>query len=57
MRIIELGGREVRIKGSPMSPYFYKKAFGQSLSGDLAAMGGIEEDPSKLDDINLLQMI
>lgn len=57
MRIIELGGREVRIKGSPMTPYFYKKAFGQSLSGDLAAMVGIEEDPSKLDDINLLQMI
>lgn len=57
MRIIELGGREVRIKGSPMTPYFYKKAFGQSLSGDLMAMEGVEEDRSKFDDVNILQMI
>ena len=57
MKIIELGGREIKIMGSPMTPYFYKKEFGQSFSGDLMAMQEMNKDQSKFDDINLLQMI
>lgn len=57
MKIIELGGREIKIMGSPMTPFYYKQAFNQSFSGDLADMGEMSDDPSKFDDINLLQMI
>lgn len=57
MKTINLGGREITIKGSPLTLLFYKQEFGQSFSGDLAAMQEIENDISKLDDVNLLQMI
>lgn len=57
MKVIELGGRKIKILGAPMTPYYYKKAFNQSFSGDLAALTEMENDLSKLDDINLLQMI
>lgn len=57
LKIIELGGREIKITGSPMTPYFYKREFGQSFSGDLIAMQEMNKDKSKFDDINLLQMI
>lgn len=40
-----------------MTPFYYKKAFKQSLSGDLTAMAELENDLSKFDDINILQMI
>ena len=40
-----------------MTPFFYKRAFKQSLSGDLMEMEGFEEDKTKFDDINILQMI
>lgn len=57
MRIINLGGREIKITGSPMTPFYYKKAFKQSFSGDLAALAEMGEDLSRFDDINMLQMI
>lgn len=57
MTVIELGGREIKLTGSPMTPYFYKKEFGQSFSGDLAAMSAMETDLTKFDDVALLQMI
>lgn len=57
MREIKLGNRKIIIHGSPITPYHYKKAFNQSFSGDLAAMSLMGNDYSKLDDINLLQMI
>lgn len=57
MRKITLGGREITIVGSPMTPFFYKKEFRQSLSGDVMAMAGVDNDYSLIDDVNLLQMI
>lgn len=57
MKTIKLGNREITIVGSPLTPYFYKKAFNQSFSGDLLAMQSISTDQSKLDDINMLQMV
>lgn len=57
MKTIKLGNREITMVGSPMTPYFYKKAFNQSFSGDILAMGDLKDDKSKFDDINLLQMI
>lgn len=57
MKTIKLGNREITMVGSPMTPYFYKKAFNQSFSGDILAMEVLKDDKSKFDDINLLQMI
>lgn len=57
MKKIELGGREITLVGSPMTPFFYKRAFNQSLSGDLMKMQDLSEDKSLFDDINILQMI
>lgn len=57
MRTIKLGSRDVKLVGSPMTPFFYKQAFGQSMTGDLMAMSDIDKDGSKFDDINILQMV
>lgn len=57
MKTIQLGNKEITMVGSPMTPYFYKKIFNQSFSGDLLELTGMESDPSKFDDINILQMI
>lgn len=57
MKTIKLGNREITIVGSPMTPYFYKKEFNQSFSGDLLKMQELQFDQSSLDDINLLQMV
>lgn len=57
MKTITLGNKEITMVGSPMTPYFYKKIFNQSLSGDLIALQEMETDPSKFDDVNILQMI
>lgn len=57
MKTIKLGNKEITIVGSPMTPYFYKKSFNQSFSGDLMNLQGFEEDNSKFDDVNILQMI
>lgn len=57
MRKIKLGGREIKMIGSPITPLFYKREFNQSLSGDLMVLQTIEQNPAIFDDINLLQMI
>ncbi len=57
MKQITLGNREITLVGSPMTPFYYKRAFKQSLTGDFLAMQGMEKDQSKFDDINILQMI
>ena len=57
MREIKIGKRNIKIQGSPITPYHYKQAFHQSFSGDLALISMMENDYSKLDDINLLQMV
>lgn len=57
MRIINLGGRDITIKATPLTPFYYKKAFNQSFSGDLIKLSNMGNDPSQFDDINLLQMV
>lgn len=57
MRIIKLADKEVKIMGTPMTAYLYKKEFAQTLSGDLIAMRNLEDDPNYFDDVNILQMI
>lgn len=57
MRTIKLGSRDVKLVGSPMTPFFYKQAFKQSMTGDLMAMDNVDKDGSKFDDINILQMV
>lgn len=57
MKVIKIDGKDVNIMGTPMTAYYYKKEFGQSLSGDLMALEALEKDQSVFDDINFLQMI
>lgn len=57
MRTIKLGGKEVKIKGSPMTPFFYKSEFKQSLSGDLMSMKEMDANLAAFDDVNMIQMI
>lgn len=57
MRNIELGNREIKIHASPLTPYIYKKNFNQTFSSDLIELSQIQDDMTKLDDVNVLQMI
>jgi hypothetical protein len=56
MKTMKIGNREMNIEGSALTPFFYKKEFKQSMSGDLVKMQDIGDDLSKLDDVNILQM-
>ncbi len=57
MRTINVGGTEIKINGTPLTPLYYKREFGQSFSGDLMSLRKAADDVSMFDDINLLQMI
>lgn len=57
MRTIKLGGREIQITGSPLTPLYYKREFGTPLSGDLIKVQVESGDVTKFDDITILQMI
>lgn len=57
MRTIKLGGREIQITGSPLTPLYYKREFGSTLSGDLIKTQAEAGDATKFDDVAILQMI
>ncbi len=57
MRRIKLGNREIDIQGSPMTPLYYKREFGQSLGADVLQMRFMQESLESFDDVNLLQMV
>lgn len=67
MKEIKLGDQTVRVRATPLALLFYKQEFkGSDLLGDLTKMSTIvnvtedgkeEVDPSRLDIVNMLQMI
>lgn len=57
MRIIKLGETDIKIMGTAVTAFHYKKAFGQKLSGDMLACEELEHDNSAFDDVNFLQMV
>ncbi|WP_130807646.1 hypothetical protein [Senegalia massiliensis] len=56
MRNVKIGEKEYKLAGGPMTLYFYKKEFKEDLIGNLMKFSEMEEDPSKLDSIIVLQM-
>ncbi len=57
MRSIQVGKKKIKIMGSAIAPFYYKQAFGSSLTGDLIKLGEVENDITKIDDVSILQMI
>jgi hypothetical protein len=56
MRTIKIGDKEISIKATPLTLLYYKQAFKTNLTGDLMKMQAVEKDPSKMDDVIILQM-
>lgn len=56
MRIVNIGGKEVGLKATPLALLFYRQEFKTDLIGDLLKMQAIADDPSALDSVALLQI-
>lgn len=56
MRTIQLGNRRVTMTGSALTPFFYRKEFGRSLTLDAALISVIEkaDKADDLDDVAIL---
>lgn len=57
MREIKLGEQTVRVRATALALLFYKQEFKTDLIGDLTKMQNVTDDPSKLDTVQVLQMI
>lgn len=57
MREINIDGKQVRVKATPLALLYYKQEFKSDLVGDMAKMRALEKDPTKIDSVVLLQMI
>ncbi|WP_051530066.1 hypothetical protein [Anoxybacteroides tepidamans] len=55
MRTIQVGNQTIGIKGTVLTSFYYKQAFGRSLLGDLYSMESLQKDHSKFDELLLLQ--
>jgi hypothetical protein len=56
MRTVNIGGKDIGLKATPLALVYYKQAFGSDLVGDLVKMQDIAKDPSKIDSVFLLQV-
>ena len=56
MREITIGEKEVRVKASVLALLFYKQEFKSDLIGGVMKMKDIQEDPSTIDSVTVLQM-
>jgi hypothetical protein len=56
MRTVNIGGKEVGLKATPLALLYYKQEFKTDLIGDLLKMQEIADDPSALDSVALLQI-
>jgi hypothetical protein len=56
MRTVNIGGKEVGLKATPLALLYYKQEFKTDLIGDLLKMQEMANDPSALDSIAILQI-
>lgn len=56
MREIKIGEKIVRVRATPLALLYYKQAFGTDLVGDMTKMRGIEDDPSQIDSVVMMQI-
>lgn len=57
MRELYIGEQVVRVRATPLALLFYKQEFKSDLIGDLTKLTAIEDDLSKLDTIQILQLV
>lgn len=57
MKTIYFGGRDIPIKGNVLTPFIYKKEFGDSLGGAVLALGDMNVDKRTFDEVSVIQMI
>jgi hypothetical protein len=56
MRTIELGGKQIGLKATPLALLYYKQEFKTDLIGELLKMQALANDPSALDSVAILQI-
>lgn len=57
MRELNIGGKQVRVRATPLALLYYKQAFKADLLGDLIKIADAEQDLSRIDTVVLLQLI
>ena len=56
MRTVNLGGKDIGLKATPLALLYYKQEFKTDLIGDLLKMQALANDPSALDSVAILQI-
>jgi hypothetical protein len=56
MRTIEIGGKQIGLKATPLALLYYRQEFKSDLIGDLLKMQALANDPSALDSVAILQI-
>lgn len=57
MRTVEIGGKKIGLKATPLGFLYYQREFGSDLTADAVKLAAAEKDLSKLNTVILLQMI
>lgn len=57
MREVRVGNRDVRVIGSPMTLFFYKKEFNADLIGDVLSFTKFHDDIGEMKGLEVLQII
>lgn len=57
MRELNIGGKTVRVRATPLALLYYKQAFGTDLIGDMVKMQKVAGDMSQFDSIACLQVV
>ena len=57
MREITVGGKQMRVRATPLALLYYRQEFKADLVGDLISMQEVASDPSQFDSIKMLQLI
>ena len=56
MRTVNIGGKQIGLKATPLALLYYKQEFKTDLIGDLLKMQELANDPSALDSVAILQI-
>lgn len=56
MREINIGGKTIGLKATPLALLFYKQEFGSDLAGELIKLRNIEDQPESFDSLVFLQI-
>lgn len=57
MKELDIGGKVLRVKATPLTLLFYKQEFNHDLIGDLGRMVDSEKDMSRFDALIFLQVV